>query len=264
MHKLLKRLKPLVKSFWWVPVIFIVVVPIAWIIVLRITGYPWADWTGFGNYTGTLIKDNRGKTLWDVMQLVIIPAAFGIGGYWLNKTSREREQKIAHERNEKEKEIAATQMRETTLQTYFDRMTELLLDKGLRRSETNDDVRHVARTRTLTTLSMLDPGRKGVLIRFLREAELITKDNLVIYLRDADLRNADLNMVDLRGASLSGADLGWAELLGTNLTGADLAGAFLDGANLTGAILTGADLDGVDLTGTKFSMTTMPDGTKRE
>jgi hypothetical protein len=60
-----ETLKKLLNRYWWVPVILILVVLIAWVIYLSLTGYTWPAWTGFSDYTGPLTKDQRGKTLWD-------------------------------------------------------------------------------------------------------------------------------------------------------------------------------------------------------
>ena len=63
--------------------------------------------------------------------------------------------------------FAEDRQQETRLQTYFDRMTELLLEEGLRESEKGDETRSIARTRTLSTLRALNVERKQYLIRFL-------------------------------------------------------------------------------------------------
>ena len=224
--------KKLLKRFWWIPIVVIIAGLILWVIILRINGYPWADWTGFGDYTGPLIKEDRAKTLWDWMELLVIPAVLAVGALLFNWSERKNERKIADDRNKHDQEIAADRMRETALQTYFDRMTELLLDKDLRKSEPDDEIRDVARTRTLTTLRMLDPVRKGLLARFLYEADLILKDKPVI----------DLSRADLSEAHLSGADLSEADLSRANLTGAVLDGARFSNANLSGARLNGAHM----------------------
>jgi hypothetical protein len=51
----------------------------------------------------------------------------------------------------------------------------LILDKGLRRSEKDAEIRTVARARTLAVLRGLDENRKGQVVRFLHEVELIGK-----------------------------------------------------------------------------------------
>jgi len=260
------------KYFWIVLGWGIVIFGVAGIVVAiysSLTGYNWPAWTGWSDYSGPLTKDQHGKTLWDWMQLLVIPAVLAFGALWFNRAERTNERKIAEERNKNEQEIAADRMREAALQAYIDRMTELLLDKGLRKSKVGNDVRDVARTRTLTTLRMLDPARKGALIRFLQEAELITKDTPVINLRDADLNGAYLCMADLRGADLRMADLSDADLSGallsnTNLSEADLWRAKLEGVDLEGAILNRANLCEAFLYGALLHNTNLREAFLRE
>src|SRR6266487_3259812 len=39
-----------------------------------------------------------GKNLWDWLQLLIVPAALAIGGFWLNQIQKDREEQAADER----------------------------------------------------------------------------------------------------------------------------------------------------------------------
>jgi uncharacterized protein YjbI with pentapeptide repeats len=74
-------------------------------------------------------------------------------------------------------------------------------------------------------------NRKGVLLQFLHEAGLITKNKTIIDLRRGDLREADLSGVDLSGADLSGANLSGALLIESKVTAEQLATALsLNGA----------------------------------
>jgi uncharacterized protein YjbI with pentapeptide repeats len=233
-------------------VVGVVLLLLVWMGYLRwVKGYPWADWTGFGEYTGQVEKNNRGKTLWDWLQLLIIPFVLAMGAYFLNRSERINDRKIAEDRQ-----------REAALQAYFDKMTELLLDKEhpLRKSDPDDEVRVVARTRTLATLLKLDAGRKGMLIRFLIEGKLIYLD---FPLNETSLEKADVDKVllihlsgaDLKGAILNGAYLSGADLSGADLSGADLGRANLSKTNLSNAVLNRAILKGADLRKAEMSGT---------
>jgi uncharacterized protein YjbI with pentapeptide repeats len=215
-------------SFLWVSLIVFLVVAIPW-------GY-WAPhtrfgaWTGFGEFTRPKADDQeyqRSKTLWDWMGLLIVPVFLAVGGVW-----------FAQSRESLSRELEQDRLREETLQRYLDRAAELmLLEKGLRRPTPDRAVRDIARARTLTVLRVLDGARKGILLRFLRESDLILRGE-----RDIDLRGADL-----RGADLRGADLRRADLFGVDLSGADLSGADLIGIELSKAVLHKANLRGADL-----------------
>jgi uncharacterized protein YjbI with pentapeptide repeats len=232
----------------------------------------WPDWTGFGEYTGQVAKDDRGKTLWDWLQLLVIPIVLALGALLLEQSERisdrkiaqerwENDQKLAAERRDDDIKIAEDQQREAALQAYIDKMTELLLDQehSLRESAEGDEVRVVARTRTLATLRKLDPTRKGMLLSFLYEGELISEINADMN-EDRDLKHAILNLsgadlseANLSGANLSGVELSEANLSGANLSRADLSEADLSFDNLSGANLSGADLSETDLSGANLS-----------
>ncbi len=86
-----------------------------------------------------------------------------------------------------------------------------MLEGDLRSSEEDSEVRTLARARTQTVLGRLNSRRKGSVVQFLYEADLIKKGDPVVSLsavrlRGADLSGADLSGADLRGADLSGAD----------------------------------------------------------
>ena len=245
----------------------IIVVLFAIIVCGLVVYFGW-DWTGFnGGYSQiTTTSTNHGtttvtvkppaKTLWDLLQLLIVPVVLAIAGFWLNQIQKDREQRAADERAETEREIALDNQRETALQEYLDSISELLLHEKLRESEAEDEVRKIARVRTLTVLPRLDPIRKGSVLQFLEECGLIDSGNPIIDLNRADLSRVQLykpwlNEVDLHETNLSEADLYEADLLGANLSKADLYGAHLVGAilyvNLKEAKLFGADLHRAEL-----------------
>lgn len=216
------------------------------------------------------------KTLWDWMELLIIPAVLASGAIWLERSERKVERQRTEERMREERqraeeqakfeqEIETDRQRETALQTYIDRMSDLILEGNLR--DLDLEARNIARTRTLTILKMLDPKRKGQVIRFLIEAKLICIDKSVnspfpmeatpVTLIDADLREVDLSgfrlaeanfyKADLRGANLSGANLDSAILNLAKLSGADLQHANLHGAGFYEADLRNANLERASL-----------------
>jgi uncharacterized protein YjbI with pentapeptide repeats len=232
-----------------IPIILAVVFLIA--VIGGYSGSWYFSWTGLADYTKPPGVTDRGKTLWDWLELLIIPAVLAGGAMWFSRAEHEAERRIADDR-----------LREAALQGYLDKMTELLLEKELRTSKEEDEVRAVARARTLTALRQLDGARKGTLLRFLYEADLINKDGAIIGLHLADLSGArlsgaDLHMADLSRTNLGGADLRGTHLLGADLNEADLSEADLNWANLSGANLSEADLRGAFLFRIKLSGATL-------
>lgn len=100
--------------------------------------------------------------------------------------------------------------RETALQVYFDKMSELLLIHKLRASAEDNEIRKIARARTLTVLPRLDRKRKRSLLQFLYESCLIEKANRIVDLTGVDLSGADLSGANLNGTIITLEQLGKA------------------------------------------------------
>ena len=274
---------------------------------MTLDGY-WQDWTGFGEYQGPAGELQRSKTLWDWLDLLLLPFAIVAAGLLIAARTRQSvlhvgkqtaalaggeateranaqlivsngEGRVTSPQQEPMAPLSLTaiddRQREQTLQAYMDRMSGLLLDRGLIESNPGDAVRRLARAITLSSLMVLDGRRKGMLLQFLYEADLISQSDPaqdlmiqadlvdvggpVLDLRKADLRGAILAEKDLSGShlqevDLSGADLHFSILNNANLRGARLAEANLSeaqliGASLRGAYLPDANLSGSDLTG---------------
>jgi len=210
-------------------VISIVLVMLYNLVLLLLQGYS-VGWTGFGDFTNPNSAYVRGKTLWDWMQLLIIPVFLGISISLLNRSERKNE-----------REVMVNSQRELALQSYLDRMADLLAKEKLRFTK-NREMFTIARTRTLTVLRGLDPTRKGLVLRFLHEAGLIGEGIAVVKLNGADLRSANLESASLRNAHLASVDLAYANLSYANLDNGNLGNADLHGADLTEANLRDANL----------------------
>jgi hypothetical protein len=185
-----------------------------------------------------------------------IPVVLAAAGLWFTAQQDARQQniedrraqqaqKIEDQRAAAERELAEQRAQDEALQVYLSQMGSLLLDKNLRESEEDSEVRTLARARTLTVLSRLDPSRKSAVMEFLVEAELVQSvegRGPIIRLGGADLSGAEMS-----GADLSEANLSYADLSGADLTEADLPHASLSAANLRGAEVSQADLSYADL-----------------
>lgn len=238
-------------GFTIVVALLVVILLIIWSLYLHFAkGYTWADWTGFGNYTGPLTKDQRGKTLWDWLGLLFIPAVFAIAAYLFNASQKRRDESLSYDRQ-----------RESVLQDYFDTMGKLLTEKDLLRTENDESspVRSYAQVLTTTALRSLDKNRRNILCQFLRDSKLggfiLKKASLGgCFLSGTFLDHLDLSEADLTNAHLNGANLNWAKLRSTSakeidLRGAQLRFAHLNNADLPGAYLNQADLSYVDMGG---------------
>jgi uncharacterized protein YjbI with pentapeptide repeats len=275
---------------WWKRILWLGGILVALVVVLVLIRIGYApsltSFTGFGQHE---VKQDvqPAKTLWDWLDLLIVPVVLAIGGYLFTRSENRSTQAAAERR-----------ALDDTLQAYLEGMSQLLTDKErpLRRAQQGDNLSSVARARTLTVLPRLDGNRKRSVLQFLYESGLITGSRPVLDLNGADLNGANLRMIKiggmeivdrngdgievtdipirvpdsdhkkavfrgarLRNTHLSNACLLWANLQGTDLSGADLLGAdlrgaYLQGADLTHASLIKADLRGARLQGAKLNM----------
>jgi uncharacterized protein YjbI with pentapeptide repeats len=183
----------------------------------------WPRWTGF-----------RGKTVWDWLQLLIVPLVLALVGVVFTVQQDARQQQIQDQNAQ-----------DATLQTYLEQMNQLMLEKDLRDSDVNSEVRTLARAQTLTVLEQLDPEHRSQVLRFLMEAQLVQgeKEMDISHPRDTDpiisLRQANLEGVDVVGARLEAADLQMANLSNTRLIGASFQGANMVNVNMSEADVSG-------------------------
>jgi uncharacterized protein YjbI with pentapeptide repeats len=196
-----------------------------------------------------------GKALWDWLQVLgvlAIPIVVAFGTAFITRQQAKVSQ--AKEENQQQEEL---------MRTFFDKISELLLNKEL---SANPNIQSIIRARSLAALHILSTVRKAIVLRFLHDSDLLQYVKSFLY--SFDLSNTDLNEVDLTranligarlvgatmtGAALTGARLIFANLAGANLTGANLSEAILEYANLARANLSGANLSGADLTKASLS-----------
>jgi uncharacterized protein YjbI with pentapeptide repeats len=225
------------------------------LIRLILAGYK-VDWTGFGNYASPNGVVVRGKTLWDWMDLLVIPLVLALGAFFLQRSERAVERKAAddraklerqaaEDRAKLERELATDRQQEAALQAYLDRVAELIL-KGKLGGAEDERVLKVKRVRTLTVMRGLNAVRNGIVLRFLRDVGLVGNLESKLFV-NANLFDVDLESVDLRESNLQGVILSYANLEKANLQGADLGSARLAAANLQSAKMEGVQLQGAYL-----------------
>jgi uncharacterized protein YjbI with pentapeptide repeats len=222
------------------------------------------EWTGYPK-----------RKPWDWLELlsaVAIPVVIAVGGFRFARSENKATRDAAKTESQATRDAANQRTMDEALQAYLDQVGQLLLG-GLRKAPVGDEKRTLARARTLTVLARLNGARKGSVMQFLYEAELIGQldqrnpEGTVITWPTlpsiVNLKGADLKDADLDGASLFGADLRQAELIRAYLRGAalwrtdlreaKLRGAKLRRAQMEGAYLSGADLSGADLSRANLS-----------
>ena len=96
------------------------------------------------------LREFGGKTLWDWLQLLIVPVALSLITVGFALWQDTRQQSIENKRAEAERKLAEQRAQDEALQAYLDQMNGLLLERDLRASEVDSEVRTLARARTLT------------------------------------------------------------------------------------------------------------------
>ena len=220
------------------------------------------------------------KSLWEFLDILIIPLALAIIGFGFTFIQDNRQQKIEDQRAESAIKIEERRAQNAALQAYLDQMTNLILDrkllevnKGVPVHEPGDPVYTLAQARTTTAITQFDGEHNQAVTRFLSDSGLLEKPALLIEagLEEAELPKAVLPEANLAGTKLKGANLADAMLIdadfsdvkkvgenpvevAADLTQADLSKAALQGAslslcNLQEATLTDAALQSADLRG---------------
>jgi uncharacterized protein YjbI with pentapeptide repeats len=237
----------------------------------------WPDWTGIGERRWKVADGEHvepRKTLWDVLQLLIVPAMLALIALAFDASQASRDRHRQDRQIREDRALADQARQDATLQAYFEQMSGLILHEGLLTAQPKGKqegakahaVKQLANTITLATLSRLNGERKGEVVNFLYGSALLHNlpdpDEPVVSLDSADLRgvdlqNAYLDLVDLYGADLRGANFKNAVLsesaLGPDLTDVNFTGADLSTDDLSDTVLRGADFRNANLAGVDFS-----------
>jgi len=163
--------------------------------------------------------------------------------------NREKDLEIARFQRAQDLQIASDQQKAAILAVYESFLVDHLNNYGMTLDK-NSSARFVARLKTLTTLSQLDPMRKSFLIQSLFEAKLIVNNNDTSNPRDPGI--ISLEEADLSGISFENRELQYLSLSKTNLTGAIFAFADISSANFHSAILTNTNFHGATILKIKY------------
>lgn len=160
--------------------------------------------------------------------------------------------------------IAQGVQQHEVMATYLGQMSEFLLERNLRTSKPTDDVRTAASSITLNAVRRLDAERKGQLLKFLYDANLIGScpaapldpkvaetiqcSGSVLQLNGAMLQQLRFERpLNLAGITLSGMDLSDSDLQDMGLPKAVARGATLERTKLNRVVLSNADLSSARL-----------------
>lgn len=195
-------------------------------------------WTGFGAYDEKTVGP-RAKTLWDWLDLLIIPTTIGIIGWMFKEAEKEKAKKSEEQKNLND-----------NLDAFFKIMTELITNNELLND--NEESSIIARTRTILAFDSLDGVRKGQVLQFLYESNIIKIDSNII-LTGANLKNAKLDGILLKNIELKGIYFNNASLKNSFLDNSFFSGSDLSNVDFTNSSLQNTDLSYTNLTKAKLS-----------
>lgn len=225
-----------------IPLLIITFIVLYFVIIV-VLGYlnSW-NWVGVVEYSFDNNQPNQiegTKSLWDWMELLLVPLALAVAGIW-----------FTHVQKEADLQIALEKQRQNILDNYFDKMTELILEKNLWTGK-DPHVKNLAKARTLTVLRNLDNQRNQQVIQFLQETDLVGKNSIIdfsnsnldgVQLQNANLRNINFEYSSLIRANFSDANMIYANLQFSDLKEANFQNAIMSKANLQFTNLENASL----------------------
>jgi hypothetical protein len=195
------------------------------------------------------ISKRDGLDLIEFLAKLSIPLVILYGGWWLNSSSQDQQNIIAH-----------GQSQDAILREYFKEIKPLIVSIKSLRGEDNGrrELIAIAQAYTESTLAQLDDwsigtnvsvkNRKRILLKFLLQSNLLSPKEGILSLSGTDLSGADLSYLDLSGMDLRGIDFGNVlYAYGIKLRNAKLSGIVLNTAYMVCADLQGADLRGMRL-----------------
>jgi uncharacterized protein YjbI with pentapeptide repeats len=215
------------------------------VVVVLLGGYRWGwDWVGIGPYNQQYLHTKYGKTVWDWLQLLIVPGVVVIGGAVLNRLLERRRAQIEDDRQQ-----------EAAIEAYMDRMSDLLLTHNLWGSKSESEGREVARGRTMNTLRRVNAERQGHVIQFLADGGLLNASSLasnqpkepVIDLRYINLRGIQLRNVIMTNVQLDAIAMNEARLNPCFMISCKLHNVQMERANLSGGSFVVTEFLGCDL-----------------
>jgi len=252
----------------------IMIIVISVVILLLVFKTTLINGTGFFSViTNNVDVIHEGKTLWDWLDLLLIPIALAIFAYFSSKEIKKIELMVSIERT-----------RDISLQSYIEKVTDYLSQGSLKimdtsKNEINNEVednlthndaqqqakaieiRRLVTLLTKTTLKMLDGERKGLVIQFLYDAKLITISNIenkpIISLKGADLSTIDFSSELVRISNKLKKDFQHEEfhdidLSETNLSRANFYGVHFHNSNFNFANCVNANFQNAFIKSSSF------------
>ena len=196
-------------------------------------------WTGFGE-SKMQNGINPNKTLWDWLDLLLIPLIITLTGWYISRSEKNND--IAREKEKNQQNIR---------ENYLKIITSLLLEHNLQNSEEGDVVRSVAKAHTTTFLRNADNTRRGIILQFLYESDLIS-ENPIIDLLGVKLNSCHFDKIKLINIEITGAYFRECSFVKSNLENSIFCASNFSGSNLSYSNLKNVDFTYCDMIDTEI------------
>ena len=190
------------------------------------------------------------KTMWDFLQLLIVPFLLGVFGVFYTQQRVRLDQKIADD-----------QKNEEILQKYIESVGEIILGAGYDKDKENPIFSKnqvtISEARTQLVFRQLDVKRKSNVVYFLYNSNLIGG---ILPGRDpfGGIDHTRPRILSLKKMDLSSIDLSHSDLPGINLSQSDLTKANFENAKMPSAILFDTEHKEIRIKGANFKNATLP------
>ncbi len=188
-----KRIKFLSLVTWLLP--FLLYIGIGVLLIFLFIYLYDQPWTGFGKGVGNNVQSNSPKTLWDWLELIIVPISLSLIAWFFKKSEIKTEKAISLEKN-----------REGELYSFYDYVQNIHFSTDLNDNRTKEMVSVLASARAKVIIGNLDVKRKASFIKFLYEVGFINIDGPIIVFDRPDFSGINLDNNSLFKMTIRGAD----------------------------------------------------------
>lgn len=122
-----------------------------------------------GNY---IIIHQQSKTLWDWLQLLLVPIILILGGFWLNRSESRHSLEMQKSINDTNLSIEKERFEDGILNSYINDIAQMIINSDTAKLRTNR-IMAVYKIKTLTTLNRLNSERRNYLIQFLVDSKML-------------------------------------------------------------------------------------------
>jgi uncharacterized protein YjbI with pentapeptide repeats len=189
-----------------------------------------------------------GKTLWDWLQLLLVPVVLASVAFAFNAGQASINQQLQDQSKQ-----------EQVINDYLNQMSTILLQYKLHDSQPGTPIRALAQASTLAALDRLDSAHKNIIVLFLYRADILKYH----YYKHNETECGDPKVLKKQFPdenpiiTLSQGHLEGVTISDLGLSCIDLHNMYLDGSNFSASVLDRADLGLSFATKADFSNTSM-------